>query len=92
MDVLGVICRVPSKIGAEAPGGVEHIPDAKPPPSMEDRAISVLRIAGYIAAPIAVGVSYSRNQSGPWAIAHGLIGLPYLVYVGAEKLTKSGER
>ena len=43
-----------------------------------------------LAAPIAMGVSYSRNHSVLWAFLHGLIGLPYLVYVMATSL--AGEK
>jgi hypothetical protein len=89
MDILGTLCRVPTRsaLGAEA---LTEAPLAAPPaaPSVEQRALTGLKIAGYVAAPIAVGVSYARNESGPLAILHGLIGLPYLVYVGAKKLMK----
>lgn len=91
MDILGALCRVParSSLGAEALE-ITEAPLAAPPagPSVEQRALTGLKIAGYVAAPIAVGVSYARNESGPLAILHGLIGLPYLVYVGAKKLMK----
>jgi hypothetical protein len=41
-----------------------------------------------LATAIVVGaVSYSRNQSAPWALFHAWIGTPYLAYVGFKSLT-----
>lgn len=37
-----------------------------------------------LSSAAAMGVSYSRNRSVPWALVHGLVGVPYLVYAGAE--------
>jgi hypothetical protein len=45
-----------------------------------------VRLALGLAFPIAVGLSYSRNKSVPWAILHGFIAIPYLAYyVATEK-------
>ncbi len=38
-----------------------------------------------LAGPVAMGVSYSRNKSIPWAIAHGAVGPAYLVYAAATR-------
>jgi hypothetical protein len=45
-----------------------------------------------LAGAAAIGVSYSRNQSVPWAIFHGLFGVPYLAYVGYETYSAKGSR
>lgn len=49
---------------------------------------STLRIISMLAAPVAMGVSYSRNKSLFWAALSGFVGPAYLVYVGAESLGK----
>ena len=46
------------------------------------------QMAAGVAGVMAAGVSYSRNQSIPWAIAHSIVGIPYLAYVGYETATK----
>jgi len=35
---------------------------------------------GIIRVPLAWAVSYKRNQSIPWALVHGFISTPYLIY------------
>lgn len=37
-----------------------------------------------LAGPIAMGLSYQRNHSIPWAIAHGFVAIPYLAYRGFQ--------
>lgn len=66
---------------------------AEPPPptSRVDawRDSTPLRVAMFASSVGAMGVSYAKNHSIPWAIAHSLIGPAYLVYVGADALMPS---
>lgn len=41
-----------------------------------------------LATPVAWAVSYSRNQSVGWALLHGLISVPYLIYAGIQEAKK----
>jgi hypothetical protein len=47
-----------------------------------DTSKAALQVAAAVAAPIAMGVSYSRNHSLGWAFLSGFVGIPYLVYAG----------
>jgi hypothetical protein len=43
------------------------------------------RILGMVAWPLAMGLSYSKNKSVGWALLHGFVAMPYLVYFAATK-------
>jgi hypothetical protein len=43
---------------------------------------NVMGIAGLVAAPVAMAVSYKRNHSLGWAFLSGIVAIPYLIYVG----------
>jgi hypothetical protein len=90
-DLLGAL--VPAK---RQPASPPVLPAPSPAPTStsfdivkwyEDHPVQTA-VAG-LAGAAAVGVSYSRNQSVPWAIFHGVFGVPYLAYVGYEKLASS---
>lgn len=40
-----------------------------------------------VAAPAAALLSYARNRDAKWALIHGMIGLPYLTYVGLRAVS-----
>jgi hypothetical protein len=56
--------------------------------------LSTLQLVLFMAAPVAMAISYQRNKSLGWAFLSGLPGvnLPYLTYIGVEALTKSSKQ
>lgn len=50
--------------------------------SAYDRARQVAGIVSLVAVPVTWAVSYNRNHSVGWALLHGFISVPYLIYVG----------
>lgn len=53
------------------------------------RDSTAFRVAMFVSSVGAMGVSYAKNHSVPWAIVHSFIGPAYLVYVGADALVPS---
>lgn len=53
---------------------------------------TLLKLLFAVAGPIAMGVSYQRNKSIPWALAAGFFGLPYLTYVAYDTYISGKER
>ena len=43
-----------------------------------------MRAIRWAAVPVAMGISYSRNKSIPWALGAGLVPRLYLVYMGLQ--------
>jgi threonine/homoserine/homoserine lactone efflux protein len=47
---------------------------------------------GVWAFPLAVGLSFARNRDAKWAIIHGLMGVPYLAYLGVQAVSNKEAR
>ena len=63
-------------------------PDLEDLGSPDSETMTVWRAAMLLAPALAMAVSYSRNKSIPWAVASGVVSLPYLTYVAYEKITE----
>lgn len=97
VDLLGAL--LPARISGSGPQ-MPTAPPAPPAPpaetswNLQTGLVTVeqnpMLTALYgLAGAVAMGVSYGRNQSVPWALVHGLVGVPYLAYVVWETKVKS---
>ena len=96
-DLLGALVLTKKKSGSpaqasEPPAPVPPAPTPAPT-LMSDPVVYVVErplisaITG-LAGAAAAGVSYSRNKSVGWALLHGILGVPYLAYVGYDQFVK----
>lgn len=61
------------------------MPDAPPDAGAGVTPIGVVSaVVGVAAMPAAVALSYTRNASVPWAVAHGLVAVPYVIFRGVQ--------
>jgi hypothetical protein len=95
-ELLGALLK--PKQSELPPAPMTEIAPAPPAPSYVSDATKyiaerpVMSAITGLAGAAAIGVSYSRNQSVPWAIFHGIFGVPYLAYVGYETYQAKGSR